>query len=76
MCSYPTFPTFTGDQQRRILLGHVHHVRVLGRHARVGVAQKVLHGLQVDGAQVPQCTCRMAQETAAACNLLRGGGGV
>jgi predicted RNase H-like HicB family nuclease len=29
-----------------IFLGHVHHVGVLGRHARVGVAQKVRHGPQ------------------------------
>ena len=35
------------NEQRQILLGHVHDVSVLRRHPRVGVAEKVLHGLQI-----------------------------
>ena len=44
------YPTFTG-MSAEVLLGHVHHVRILCRHARVGVAQKVLHSTQIAGVQ-------------------------
>jgi hypothetical protein len=36
-------------------------MRILCRHARVGVAQKVLHGPQIAGVQVSQRARRVSQ---------------
>ena len=42
------------DEQRRIALRHVHHMRIARSHARIGVAQELLHRAQVARVQVAQ----------------------
>ena len=40
-------PHLHRNEQRRIALGHVHHVRVARGHTRIGVAEELLHGAQI-----------------------------
>ena len=49
------------NAQCRITLGHVDHMGVARSHARIGVAQKLLHCPQVAGVQVTQGGGRVAQ---------------
>jgi hypothetical protein len=60
VCSYPAFPTFTGDEQHRILFRHVHDVRVTGGHPEIGVAQQLLHRPQIVSMEITQSGRRMS----------------
>jgi len=53
-----------GNEQRRVALGHVHHVRVAGGGGWVGVAEQLMRGAQIAAMRVTQRRRGMAQGVA------------